>query len=195
LRAVVLRISSASWLLEFRVLLFFRGSTPSPRGRAQRGGGATPWGGMRRREQSARSGRARGALLAGCAAALALASACSPSPPPADPALKLRGELPAAIAAWRRGCDERFEAWAKERELPARGARLHVEIVASSAQDVAAVRRLVAALGGEVTADFENRVWGYVPASALQSLAEAPEVFMLQLARADVRPAAVQEER
>lgn len=74
-----------------------------------------------------------------------------------------------------------------EVQLDANG-RVRVEIVASAETAVAALKKRVTALDGEVTADFQNHVYALVPTASLGTLAAEEAVWSMAVSRPTVAP-------
>lgn len=109
--------------------------------------------------------------------------------PPQVDEMKLDQTLLALVRAQREGGADAVRAMVEEGrvELEAEDC-VRVEITVTAATAVAAVKEHITASGGEVTAEFHNRVYALVPMAAVEPLAAAESIWNITVPQVVATP-------
>ena len=109
--------------------------------------------------------------------------------PPEGDEVKLDQTLLALVRARREGGGDAVKALAAEGriELEAED-RVRVEVTVTTAAAVAELKKQIAALGGDVSTDFHNRVYALVPTASVETLAAEESVWIMAVPQVVASP-------
>lgn len=137
----------------------------------------------------------RSARILGLALCASLGGCVSPAEPVGvlPDATPLGSELPSALArahhTWTASGAPGLAALAKSEPLAVKdGVLVKVQLSLRSTDRKEGLGHTIAAAGGEVVTDFEEVVFAWVPASALEALAADPSVAAIQASQPETFP-------
>ena len=94
--------------------------------------------------------------------------------------VKLDGNLVALVRSYRQGGEAAVKTLVRSGNVEMIGNRLRLGVTVADEAQVAAVKRKIGELGGEVTVELGNRVFALLPVAALEPLAAEEGVWSME---------------